>query len=154
MTAKTRANLQNDINTFLATNTTGDISAEDLRTVLTNIIDSCVTTQDTSQLVTALGGTSVSITTNIAWTSGTCFERSVSSNVTLTESSRPSAGTERTIVVKLTVSGSPTVTWPAAWAWESGTAPTLVSGLNLIIATTNNGSNVQARHVNPDGGFA
>ena len=41
MTAKSRADLQTDINTLLADNVNGDIDAADIRTVLSNIIDSC-----------------------------------------------------------------------------------------------------------------
>jgi len=41
MTAKSRADLQTDINTLLADNVNGDIDAADIRAVLSNIIDSC-----------------------------------------------------------------------------------------------------------------
>lgn len=156
MVAKTRANLQSDIETLLADNTTGEISAADVRTVLTNIIDSCITSLDTGQEVLAVRGTSVDLGsgTNIAWNQGTTFERNVSANVTFTESSRPPVGVEQTIILKLVLSNNPTVTWPSAWRWVGGAAPTLVTGLNIIVATTNNGSHVQAHHLNPSGAYA
>lgn len=47
MTAKNRADLQTDITTDLADNITGDISAEDVRSILIDITDSIISPLDT-----------------------------------------------------------------------------------------------------------
>lgn len=56
------------------------------------------------------------------------FEVSLDANVTsMTISNPPASGTSYGFVVKLNITGSFTVTWPASVKWPGGTAPTLTT---------------------------
>lgn len=54
---------------------------------------------------------------------GNFFSKTISANTTFTFSNPPASGTAFGFVFELTVSGTRTVTWPAAVEWAGGTAP-------------------------------
>jgi hypothetical protein len=54
---------------------------------------------------------------------GNLFSKTISANTTFTFSNPPASGTGYGFVMKLTVSGTRTVTWPSSVDWAGGTAP-------------------------------
>ena len=84
MAQKTRAEILTEINTLLADNTSGDISAEDVRNVLTDIKDSFVNLSDagiTTAEAAFLAGVTSAIQTQLNSKQGTITK----SRTTLTE---------------------------------------------------------------------
>jgi len=54
---------------------------------------------------------------------GNFFSKTISANTTFTFSNPPASGTAYGFVLKLTVSGTRTVTWPSGVDWAGGSAP-------------------------------
>lgn len=78
--------------------------------------------------------------------------RSVSGNVTFTETNKPLDGYSRYVAIEINYT-SGTITWPATWKFEGGTPPTLDAGINTIVGYCRDGVNVRAKKVN-NGAFA
>ena len=111
MAQKTRAEILTEINTLLADNTSGDISAEDVRSVLTDIKDSFVNLSDegiTTAEAAFLAGVTSAIQTQLnakANLSGATFDGAV----TIGDYTLPT--TDGTIGKVLKTDGDGSVTW-------------------------------------------
>ena len=183
MTANTATNLTAQANTNLADNTSGDISAADVRSLIINIIDSYrnvvdepfgeladwdsdvigTTIQgydantamtDTAQTFTeiqtfdkAIRENVTAFTTNIDWSIGGMYYRSLSSGtLNMTDSNEPASTETQVITVYIYYSGGDVV-WPTGWQWVGG-VPTLVSGENTFVVINSYGLQTLAVHVN------
>jgi len=91
-------------------------------------------------------GSFATFTTDINWRESH-IQRSVSGNVTFSDTNKPTSGQSATIIIEIDYT-SGTITWPAAWDWPGGTAPILNSGKNIICATVRDGTNVYAVKIN------
>jgi hypothetical protein len=70
---------------------------------------------------------------NIDLSTGDCFSKTVSSNVTFTVSNVPPTGTIGSFILDITNGGSNTIVWMANTKWASQTAPTLTtSGRDIL----------------------
>ena len=86
------------------------------------------------------------ITTNVQTTTGAIdvstgqvWEITVSAPTTISVTGTFSGST--TLVLNIINGGSSTITWPASFKWDGGTAPTTLSAssTDIIVATTNDG---------------
>jgi hypothetical protein len=70
---------------------------------------------------------------NIDLSTGDCFSKTVSSNVTFTVTNIPPTGIVGSFILDLTNGGSNTIVWMANTKWASQTAPTLTtSGRDIL----------------------
>lgn len=73
---------------------------------------------------------------------GNYFTKSISTNSTFTFSNVPSSRAFG-FVLRLSITGTPTITWPASVLWPDGLEPSWSSGaVNLYVFTTDNGGSV------------
>jgi hypothetical protein len=83
--------------------------------------------------------------TNFDCSTSDTFKKTISGNTTLTFNNFPSAGLDYSGKIEIDhVSGA--ITWPVAWVWAFGAAPTLVTGRkHLVFFTSSNaGATVRA----------
>lgn len=79
---------------------------------------------------------------DIDCSAGNYFTKSISSNSTFTFSNVPSSRAFG-FVLRLSITGTPTITWPASVLWPDGLEPSWSSGaVNLYVFTTDNGGSV------------
>ena len=89
-------------------------------------------------------------TVNLDWSAGDTFYGTCVGVTTFTESNRPS-GLAGSITLDLTNPGAFAVTWPAAWKWPAGVAPTrTASGVDLYEAFCRDGTTVHAAQSQKD----
>lgn len=86
----------------------------------------------TKQNVQAMGALDIDVSAS------EFFTKSISGNSTFTFSN-PTAAKAQVFILDLTVSSSPTITWPAAVKWAGGVAPPIPNGRNLIAFITDDG---------------
>jgi len=80
---------------------------------------------------------------NVDLSTGNVFEETISSNTSYTFSNAPASGTAFGFTLKITSSGTNTITWPSSVDWSGGSAPDApASGETdvFVFFTTNGGS--------------
>ena len=84
---------------------------------------------------------------DIDWGSADYHTKSISANTVFTFSNVPS-GTAGAIVVRVTVSGSRTITWPAGVVWPESLAPSLTGDrTHLFMFSTDNGTVIRGAYL-------
>lgn len=114
----------------------------------------------TGELVIGTGGVISEIPVNLAsgteidWSDGNFFYRTISGSTTFTFANTPQTrndGVVQFIVIQLT-NASTNVSWPATVKWQDGVAPTFTaSGIDVVVMYNRDGdSNVYAAHAISD----
>jgi len=95
------------------------------------------TMKDISEVINSLG-TLTGGTDDIDIEDGNVVTGTISTaSQTFTFSNPPASGTNGSFVFFITNGGSQTITWPTSVDWVDGISPTLTTGLDVIVFTTN-----------------
>jgi len=114
-----------------ATVSTAEINYLDITTLGTSEASKVVTADANGDVVAAAEFRAVSYnetlgtitSSNLDLETGNVFNDSISANTTYTFSNPPASGTAFGFTLKVTVSGTRTITWPASVDWAGGEAP-------------------------------
>jgi hypothetical protein len=124
--------LTSTANTSVTLPFTGTLATLDGTEILTNKTLSSPTITGTGTItaknyVTTLNTPSTGATTAIDLSNGNFFKFSLTANTTLSISNTPNVGTYILEIIQPSSGGTYTVTFPAAWKWSGGAAPTITA---------------------------
>lgn len=131
LTATGTTTLATSLNGFLGA-TSGVVSA--ITSISTNFTFAAGLTITGSAKMNIIAMAAVDIDVS----AGECFTKSISGNTTFTISN-PTASKCQGFILDLTISSSPTITWPASVKWSGGVAASFGNGRNIIGMITTDG---------------
>ncbi len=97
------------------------------------------------RFVQQVGGGAMTVATAVSasaidLTASAYFTKTVSGDLTWTISGAPTTGSVFGFLLELTNGGTGTMTWPGAFKWPNGNAPSLTaSGVDLLVGVTRDG---------------
>lgn len=136
MTVQDRTSLQGDITTKINDNAAGEITAQDMREITTDLSDSAISRSDADEYTAAVNFNATTLTdgANIAWDLNNNQVTSVTlaGNRTLDNPTNMKDGGTYILRVVQDGVGSRTLSFGTAYKFPSGTAPTLSTGTNAV----------------------
>lgn len=126
--------------------TSGTLITNTVTTLSSLVSVSTITTGTWSAVLQDYTETNTAASSSTAYTinmaNGNVFSITLTGNCTLSMSNVPASGCASLTIVLIQGSGPYTVTWPAAFIWPGGTAPTLTTTnghVDVFVAITTNG---------------
>lgn len=140
MTSKSRSSIQTDITNNVADNGTGDVSAADVRDILTDINDSELNLNDANEFSKTQNFNATVLTdgANISWdaSSNQVAKVTLAGNRTLDNPTNLIDGATYVLRVIQDATGSRTLAYGSAYDFPGGTAPTLTAAANAVDVLT------------------
>jgi hypothetical protein len=148
MTQQNRTGLASDIATKINDNAAGEISAQDVRDLLTDLSDSNLNLFEPNEYTKTqnFNATTLVDGAGISWDleSNQVTSVTLAGNRTLNNPTNMVDGATYILIVKQDGIGGRTLSFGANYKWPSGTAPTLSTGINAIdiITFVSDGTNM------------